>query len=112
TREDSGRIKATVRGSIAQDDAAGAIYYKPVHNPSVYAGETIERMLALRGVDVKGKVKIGAAPKTGLVPVTVQQSKPLAEVISTLNKYSNNFIAEQILKTLAAELRGAPGTWD
>ncbi|HVP14839.1 MAG TPA: D-alanyl-D-alanine carboxypeptidase, partial [Terriglobales bacterium] len=35
----------------------------------------------------------------------------LGDVVRRLLKHSNNFVAEQILKTLGAERKGAPGTW-
>ena len=38
------------------------------------------------------------------------KAEPLSEIIRGLNKHSNNFIAEQILKTLGAELIDPPGT--
>jgi D-alanyl-D-alanine carboxypeptidase/D-alanyl-D-alanine-endopeptidase (penicillin-binding protein 4) len=41
----------------------------------------------------------------------VAESETLAEVVRTLNKSSNNFVAEQILKSLGAETRGAPGSF-
>jgi D-alanyl-D-alanine carboxypeptidase/D-alanyl-D-alanine-endopeptidase (penicillin-binding protein 4) len=37
---------------------------------------------------------------------------PLALQIRLLDKYSNNFVAEQLTKVLGAELYGAPGTWE
>ena len=37
-------------------------------------------------------------------------SWPLADVISKVNKHSNNVMARQLLYTLAAEVYGAPGT--
>lgn len=40
------------------------------------------------------------------------ESWPLADVISRVNKYSNNVMARQLLLTLAAESYGAPGTED
>ena len=41
----------------------------------------------------------------------VAESDPLAEIVRRLNKSSNNFVAEQILKVLGAEVQGPPGTW-
>jgi D-alanyl-D-alanine carboxypeptidase/D-alanyl-D-alanine-endopeptidase (penicillin-binding protein 4) len=34
----------------------------------------------------------------------------LSSIVKDMNKFSNNFLAEQILKTLGAELKGPPGT--
>ena len=46
----------------------------------------------------------------GTVVTARHSSKSLSSIIKTMNKWSNNFISEQILKTLGAELFGLPGT--
>src|SRR5687767_8863486 len=107
-----GTVRVTVRGSISQSDVDGKVVRAPVNDPSRFAAETIVYLLGLRGIEVKGKAKIGEMPLRGTIPVAAHWSVPLAEIISTLNKYSNNFMAEQILKTLGAELYDAPGSWD
>ena len=43
-------------------------------------------------------------------PVLTWQSRPLAEVIRSINKYSNNVMTRQLLYTLGAENSTAPGT--
>lgn len=43
-------------------------------------------------------------------PLLTFESWPLADVISRVNKYSNNVMARQLLLTLGAEKFGAPGT--
>jgi D-alanyl-D-alanine carboxypeptidase/D-alanyl-D-alanine-endopeptidase (penicillin-binding protein 4) len=43
-------------------------------------------------------------------PIVSFRSLPLAEIISRVNKNSNNVMARQILYTLSAEVLGAPGT--
>lgn len=48
-----------------------------------------------------------SAPTTKLV---AQQSKPLADVLRDINKYSNNLMARQLLLTIAAEKSGSPAT--
>jgi D-alanyl-D-alanine carboxypeptidase/D-alanyl-D-alanine-endopeptidase (penicillin-binding protein 4) len=45
-----------------------------------------------------------------LEPVLSFESPTLAEIITMVNKYSNNVMAHQLLYTLAAEELGAPGT--
>jgi D-alanyl-D-alanine carboxypeptidase/D-alanyl-D-alanine-endopeptidase (penicillin-binding protein 4) len=43
-------------------------------------------------------------------PIVSFESLPLAEIISRVNKNSNNVMARQILYTLSAEVLGPPGT--
>lgn len=45
-----------------------------------------------------------------LEPTMSFPSLPLADVITRINKYSNNVMARQLLYTLSAEVLGAPGT--
>ncbi len=111
TDDADGGTSVTVRGAVGLGDFEGVTVYKPVQHPTLYAGETIRALLELRGVRVNGKVRIQKMPSSGVVPVATHASAPLAEIVSTLNKYSNNFIAEQVLRTLGAEVRGEPGTW-
>ncbi|MFO0723874.1 MAG: D-alanyl-D-alanine carboxypeptidase/D-alanyl-D-alanine-endopeptidase [Myxococcota bacterium] len=100
----------TVRGAVGIDDPEGVTVYRRAYHPTIYAGEHIRKMLEMRGVKIKGKTRVGTVAKNA-VTVAVHESLPLADVVSVLNKFSNNFIAEQILKTMGAELGGQPGTW-
>jgi serine-type D-Ala-D-Ala carboxypeptidase/endopeptidase (penicillin-binding protein 4) len=44
------------------------------------------------------------------MPALVWESRPLGEVIRSINKNSNNVMTRQLVYTLGAELGGAPGT--
>ena len=44
--------------------------------------------------------------------LAAHDSAPLAVAVHDLNKRSNNFAAEQMLRTLGAEIGGRPGNWD
>ncbi|MEQ9496661.1 MAG: D-alanyl-D-alanine carboxypeptidase/D-alanyl-D-alanine-endopeptidase [Deltaproteobacteria bacterium] len=105
-------VRVTVRGSLPTNYYEGLVVRKRVHNPTTYAGWLVHHLLEMRGIDVRGRVKIGVMPTRGTLPVATHWSRPLAEIVSTLNKYSNNFMAEQILKTVGAELSEPPGTWN
>lgn len=111
SRESGDAIRVTVRGSMAVNDIWGRIKRSRVHNPSLFAGQMLKQMLQMRGIKVKGRLRFRKMAKRGTVPILTHFSRPLAEIVSTLNKYSNNFMAEQILKTLGAELSDQPGSW-
>lgn len=104
-------VRVTVRGSIPINYYEGQVVRKRIHDPTLYAGWMIHQMLEMRGIDVRGRVRVGTMPSRGIIPVATHWSRPLAEIVSTLNKYSNNFMAEQILKTVGAELFEPPATW-
>jgi D-alanyl-D-alanine carboxypeptidase/D-alanyl-D-alanine-endopeptidase (penicillin-binding protein 4) len=51
-----------------------------------------------------------AAMAVGSAPYLTFESQPLSDVITMVNKHSNNVMARQLLYTIAAEQLGAPGT--
>ena len=84
-----------------------------VLTPPLYLGKAIREALAKQGVQVSGKTRlvrenenVGASART----IFVWNSK-LTDAIRIANQRSQNFYAEQILKTLAAE-RGGTGTFE
>jgi D-alanyl-D-alanine carboxypeptidase/D-alanyl-D-alanine-endopeptidase (penicillin-binding protein 4) len=104
-----GKQRIVVTGRVPAGGRAQVVWRK-IDDPPAYFGHTLKRLLELRGVRVGGRVRTGPVPP-GARLVYVAQSEPLGDVVRRLNKTSNNFTAEQILKTLGAEVKGAPGSW-
>jgi D-alanyl-D-alanine carboxypeptidase/D-alanyl-D-alanine-endopeptidase (penicillin-binding protein 4) len=103
-----GRQRIVVEGRVPAASRPQAIWRK-IDEPALYFGSTLKKLLELRGVKV-GRIRAGAVAE-GAKLVYVSESDALAEVVRRLNKTSNNFTAEQLLETLGAEVKGAPGTW-
>jgi D-alanyl-D-alanine carboxypeptidase/D-alanyl-D-alanine-endopeptidase (penicillin-binding protein 4) len=100
--------KITLRGSIGVD-AGSKSYRYPISDPSRYAGEVLAFVLKQNGIRLgRAKAKLGAVPGDASL-LGVHHSEPLSVLIRSVNKHSNNFMAEQILKGLAAP--GAPATF-
>jgi D-alanyl-D-alanine carboxypeptidase/D-alanyl-D-alanine-endopeptidase (penicillin-binding protein 4) len=100
--------EVTVSGVISVTHSRET-YYLNITKPTIYAATVFKEYLRRAGVGVTGAVKIGTVPKDAYNLVD-HSSVPLSLILRGLNKFSNNFVAEQILKTLAAELHGQPGT--
>lgn len=83
--------------------------YRNVERPTEYFGAQLLRALERAGVAVEGRALRGPVPG-GATLVLEHRSKPLSLIVRDLNKYSNNFVAEQLTKTISLELDGAPGT--
>ena len=84
-------------------------------DPEMFATRALIDALKRRGISVTGNPRIvrdsgelRAFPQTR--PVFAMQSPPLREIIGGLLKPSQNWIAEQLLKTLGA-MKGRGGTW-
>jgi serine-type D-Ala-D-Ala carboxypeptidase/endopeptidase (penicillin-binding protein 4) len=61
------------------------------------------------GGSISGGWKNQVVPKDS-TPYLTFESQPLSDVITMINKHSNNVMARQLLYTLSAETLGAPGT--
>lgn len=100
--------KIVVHGTLSTEKGAVSVW-KKIDNPPMYFGDTLKAMLKQRGIKVRGRVKLGLAPKNAHA-LYVHQSETFDVVLKRMDKMSSNFIAEQLVKTLGAELKGAPGT--
>jgi D-alanyl-D-alanine carboxypeptidase/D-alanyl-D-alanine-endopeptidase (penicillin-binding protein 4) len=83
--------------------------YVNVAVPSVYFGEVFKEFLLREGIRVIGKVVRGKVPPAA-VSYYEFNSRPLGGIVYWLNKFSNNFMAEQISMAMGAKVHGAPGT--
>ncbi|MBZ0270852.1 D-alanyl-D-alanine carboxypeptidase/D-alanyl-D-alanine-endopeptidase [bacterium] len=80
-----------------------------VEEPTIVAMHALKAMLVKEGVVIDGVARAGEAPE-GARRLLRHESKDLSLILRYLFRYSNNFVAEQVLKTAGAELFGAPGS--
>jgi serine-type D-Ala-D-Ala carboxypeptidase/endopeptidase (penicillin-binding protein 4) len=86
---------------------------KKIDDPTRFAGEVMRAALVRHGVKVKSRaIATGTVPAT-LRPIAAHESPTLTDAVRHMNKHSDNFIADTVLKTLGAETRTTPGpgTW-
>lgn len=102
------KTKLRLTGTIGVD-AGPAAYRYPVSDPSRYAGEVLAVVLRQQGIRLgRSRIKMGTIPDDARL-VATHHSPPLSVLVRAVNKFSNNFMAEQILKTLADP--GEPATF-
>lgn len=73
----------------------------PGHSPPLLAARAIRDALARRGIVVVGTAGLVDAPAEG-IPLASDWSAPLSEIVRGMNRYSDNFLAEMVLKQLGA----------
>jgi len=99
----------SITGGISQSSRR-AKHYVNITDPTSYTLSVFKEYLAKAGIQVVGDTfQRETVPKRAKLLVN-HKSEPLALALRGLNKFSNNFVAEQILKTLGAEQFGPPGT--
>ena len=105
------QTRITVSGRIRMGSEPRYFVRRIVH-PELFLGHTFREVLKKRGIVVEKPLRIGAVPGEGFRALAAHDSPSLAVVVHDLNKKSSNFAAEQVLRTLGAEVVGRPGTWD
>ncbi|OGI51885.1 MAG: D-alanyl-D-alanine carboxypeptidase/D-alanyl-D-alanine-endopeptidase [Candidatus Muproteobacteria bacterium RIFCSPHIGHO2_12_FULL_60_33] len=106
------KIKTRVIFSGTYDAGCGDNeLFRVVSEPAPYTLGLFRSLWAELGGRFEGGVREGAVPADATLLHTAW-SPPLADIIRSVNKYSNNVMARQLLLTLGAEQAGAPGTTD
>jgi len=108
-----GSDSAVISGGLAIDDTVGIIDYISVADPAKYAADVLLYVLRQEGITVTGrKVKINdsCVYNNGGTKIFEWQSDSLPVVISVINKNSQNFFAEQTLKTIG-RISGGKGSY-
>ncbi len=87
------------------------VIYRSTSRPTLYAGALFRAQLQANGIAAgQGLRPARAAPDAALVHV--HRGKTMAEIVQLLLKYSNNQIAEALVKALGVLETGAPGSWE
>ena len=105
---EGGKNVVTVSGSVPAGSGT-RVHYRSLDDGPRYFGMAMREFMGSAGVELTGDVLVGTAPEDARVLV-VHESKPLSLIVRDLNKFSNNFVAEQLVKALSAHVDGAPGT--
>jgi D-alanyl-D-alanine carboxypeptidase/D-alanyl-D-alanine-endopeptidase (penicillin-binding protein 4) len=86
-----------------------AQYFLNITDPTQYALNVFKSYIELSGIKFSGQLQQGKLPENA-VELYMHEGEPLALALRGLNKFSNNFVAEQILKTIGGEHLGLPGS--
>jgi D-alanyl-D-alanine carboxypeptidase/D-alanyl-D-alanine-endopeptidase (penicillin-binding protein 4) len=97
-----------VSGTIGVESNPGPTH-QAIHEPLEFALGAIREQLTREGVEIVGASRAGATPSQATL-IHEHQSDFLSQIIRNLYRWSNNFTAEQIFRTLGAVRGGAPGT--
>jgi D-alanyl-D-alanine carboxypeptidase/D-alanyl-D-alanine-endopeptidase (penicillin-binding protein 4) len=107
---DGVKTRFTLEGVVpAESDTRR--YYRSVGDPTAYFTGAFAALCKDLGIKVTGHFVDGSTPDDAVL--LVRQSSPsLGVILQTVDKHSNNFMAEMVLKAMGAEASGAPGTTD
>jgi D-alanyl-D-alanine carboxypeptidase/D-alanyl-D-alanine-endopeptidase (penicillin-binding protein 4) len=103
------RERVIVAGSLPAGSGPETVY-RSVADPARYAGAVLRMQLEAVGIRVGGGVRLGPAPPEA-TSLLAFEGRSLAESVRLCLKYSNNGIAETLLKGLGARESRSPGSW-
>ena len=99
-----------VSGSIPLG-GKGERAYRSISNPPMYAGAVLKSIFAQRGITISGVIGHKETPASAR-ELLIYKSKSFDLVIKDLMNFSNNMIANQLIKALGAHKYGAPGSME
>lgn len=82
-----------------------------VQNPRLYAESLLNYLLRKHHIAAEGGVDFGEVPQ-GLQSFAVHDSVPLREIVTEMQKRSDNIIANSLFKTLGAAYHQQQATWE
>jgi D-alanyl-D-alanine carboxypeptidase/D-alanyl-D-alanine-endopeptidase (penicillin-binding protein 4) len=103
--------RVLVSGRVIQGDEEDHVGTFVAPDPTAYFASAFLGKIRERGILALGQVVRGRVEGRKLETLYVHRSDRLVEVLGALGKHSNNFSAEQMLKTLGAHRFGSPGSF-
>lgn len=85
-------------------------YYRSVLDPARYAGSILRLHLEALGISVKGATRTAPVPDDAFELLRFE-GRPMAEIVRLFMKFSNNAVAEALVKAMGAQ-DGSVGSWD
>jgi D-alanyl-D-alanine carboxypeptidase/D-alanyl-D-alanine-endopeptidase (penicillin-binding protein 4) len=105
---ESGRPEVSLAGTIRPGTTV--IVYKPFAGAPLELASWLAAKLCDNGLSVMS-VSGGQAPDDSLMlRAAVMYSDPLAQIVASMNKWSRNMVAEQLMRTVSLEECGPPGS--
>ncbi len=107
-----GRERYRLTGQVSSSSREIVEVRVNANDPASFLARSLKTVLGEIGVSVRG-----GALRAGTVPANARKlaeylSPPLKDILYGLNRYSNNFMAEMLLRALGAEEQGIPGSAD
>jgi D-alanyl-D-alanine carboxypeptidase/D-alanyl-D-alanine-endopeptidase (penicillin-binding protein 4) len=105
---DTTQNSIVLTGSTGEAPGGGTI---PVHDPPLFATSCFGKIIQDEGIYISGRVRTIDPQNSkysykSFIPLCTHESPSLFEIAKPLNKESDNFLSQQVFRTLGAELKG------
>lgn len=86
------------------------VFYKSITDPEIWSGYNLRAFLERRGIEVTGKVRKGTFPVGDKKVLADVESHTVEKMVKDMMKFSNNYVAEMLVKQIAATKVAPPGS--
>lgn len=86
------------------------VFYKSITQPEIWSGYNLRAFLERRGIEITGKVRKGTFPQGSKIVLADVESHSVAKMVKDMMKFSNNYVAEMLVKQIAATKVAPPGS--
>ncbi len=113
TEPNGASTQVTVYGGMSTNSKPRYIYRKAWSTGQNFA-MALQALFERNQVVVEGSIQSGSIPKNVFSPKPFHtfKSQPLSEFVEHMFKYSSNFAAEMVYKSLSASYDSSPGSWE
>lgn len=73
--------------------------FKNITQPDLWSGYNLKSFLKQRNISLTGSIRNGVLPADGVM-VAESESKPVEVIVGDMNKFSNNYVAEMLIKNI------------
>lgn len=115
----TGGNKYRIRGACSRP---AELMSKPVEDPGAFFADALRTHLAAKGITIAGTIRRAERPLGGRIPppqekIVATHETPITDVLSRVNKNSQNLFAECLCKLTgqafeAKQGRQVPGSWE
>lgn len=99
-------FELTISGGLRKKKSQSS-FVIDIDNPTLFFALLLKEKLMKNGIEVKGKAKIGRSQLN--LNEIASNGIPINELISLINKHSNNYLAECLFKAVGAFFSGEQG---
>jgi len=107
-----GRERFQVTGRLSIGDKDGENFRFNVDDPANFVARSFRAFLRLAGIDVRRPYTGSGRLPSNAKELATHESPPLGDLLYGLNRYSNNFMAETLFRSMGAKAFGNPGTME
>lgn len=86
------------------------VFYRSITEPEIWSGYNLRAFLERRGIEVTGTVRKGTFPQGVKKVLADVESHSVEKMVKDMMKFSNNYVAEMLVKQISATRGTPPGS--